>query len=53
MRNVSGIKPSFSLITSFPCRSASCNLTSLSATRETLRASARHSSSYRLIGLLL
>jgi len=53
MRNVSEIKPSFSLTTSFPCRSASCNLISLSATRETLRASARHSSAYRLIGLLL
>jgi len=31
MRNVSEIKPSFSLTTSFPCRSASCNLISLSA----------------------
>jgi hypothetical protein len=53
MRNVLGAKPSFSLITSFPCRSAFCNLTSLSATKGTLRASARRSSAYRFIGLLL
>ena len=53
MRNVLGAKPSFSLITLFPRRSAFCNLSSLSATKETLRASARHSSAHRFIGLLL
>jgi hypothetical protein len=53
MCNVSGVKPPLSVITSFPRRTASCNLTSLSATKETLRASARHSSAYRFIGLLL
>jgi hypothetical protein len=53
MRNVLGVKPSFSVVMLFPGRSGSCNHTSLSATRETLRASARHSSAYRFIGLLL
>jgi hypothetical protein len=53
MRNVLGVKPSFSVIRSFPHRSASCNLSSHSATKETLRASARHSSANRFIGLLL
>jgi hypothetical protein len=32
MRNVLGVKPSLSVITSFPRRTASCNPTSLSAT---------------------
>jgi hypothetical protein len=53
MRNVLRVKPSFSVVMSFPHRSASCNLTSLSATKETLRASARHCSANRFIGLLL
>lgn len=52
MCNIPGVEPSISLVTSFPRRRVSCNLTSLSATKETLRASARHSSAYRFIGLL-
>jgi hypothetical protein len=53
MRNVSGVKPSLSVVMTFPRRTASCNLTSLSATKERLRASARHSSAYRFIGLFV
>jgi hypothetical protein len=53
MRNVWRVKPSLSVIKWFPRRRGSCNLTSLSATKRTLRASARPSSAYRFIGLFV
>jgi hypothetical protein len=53
MRNVLGVKPSLSVITPLTRRTASCNLTSLSTTKERLRAPARHSSANRFIGLFM